>query len=969
MSSPVEISDDDDCFEAPVPSKRITRSAAASNKPAVVEASSEIDSDNTIDYSDTNLTSDDDSELPEVTLTSKKNAVIKNLFPKSAKPGMSSGSSTKMPVCLKPSTKMPVCLKPKVPGFERIIGGVTVNLPVEPYGCQIALMFKVITAINKGQNCLLESPTGSGKTLALLCAALAWQQHMRNRTATDLAQKFQESHPQLRGKENVVEQIASPKKSSVDLGKLFSFNKPSFGEKSIYEKPSDLDASSSGVKRTEPLSPDTFEESSSNGLVTIHKKRKLNTSVDSDSTSPDIPSTPEKTTGRPPEPETPKHVRRLYNLITSLQIRTSMLVDSSVPTIYYGARTHKQLQQVVKEFKRTFYCGEAKMTILASREYACIREFDRQLWKTKNDMCRGCTKTHTAPPDAPTKTATNCKPFDNQKALHHGSLPAAFDLEELVAVGESLVACPYYAARSMAAAAQIVFCPYNYLIEPGIRSNMQIDVRDQIIIIDEAHNIEDICRDAATQTVTRDEIQAAIKELAQVASYRYANQDVISYIDVLLKTLKFWDDWFANQLPFLTNKPINNNEAVHTWQVQHFVQTLNNHNIGMEHFNEFSESAEIFCRRLRETPESLYGVTQATGTLIDTLQMVLGFLFRQDAKYLDDFVPALVKTGGGDEPRYSQFSQHTQDKETLSLRLLCMNPAVIFEGLKEAKCIILASGTLTPLISLHSELATEFPLQVSPNHVIPPDRVWIGSLSTCPNGRRLECNSRGTDQPDIQDGLGQAILWVTQVTPSGVLCFLPSYALINKLVKRWRETGLWMQLSQTKRVFVESRNVRDHNDIMEGYHKYSASAERALLFAVYRGKVSEGMDFKDHQARAVITIGVPYPNTFDMAVKEKMKYNDKYAAQRKLLSSREWLRVQAYRALNQAVGRCVRHRGDWGAVLLLDARFQAPYYTHHLSKWVKGFLGNNHHTYESLVNSDHSLEDFMRGMTLRDEED
>ncbi|XP_047999138.1 Fanconi anemia group J protein homolog isoform X4 [Leguminivora glycinivorella] len=931
MSSPVEISDDDESFEAPVPSKRITRSAAARNK-AVVETSCEIDSDNTVDYSDTNLTSDDDSELPEVTLASKKTAVIKNLFPKSAKSGMASTSNS----------NIPMYFKPKVPGFEKIIGGVKVNLPVEPYGCQIALMFKVITAINKGQNCLLESPTGSGKTLALLCAALAWQQHVRNRTATDLAQKFQESHPQLRGKENVVEQIASPRKNHD-----FSFNKPNFGERSIYDKPSDGDASSSGVKRMEPLSPDAFEESSNNGMVTIHKKRKLNTSMDTDSASPDPPSTPEKTI-KPPEPETPEDVR--------------------IPTIYYGARTHKQLQQVVKEFKRTFYCGEAKMTILASREYACIREFDKQLWKTKNDMCRGCTKTHSAPPDAPTQTATNCKPYDNYKALHHDSLPAAFDLEELVAVGESLVACPYYAARSMAAAAHIVFCPYNYLIEPGIRSNMQIDVRDQIIIIDEAHNIEDICRDAATQTVTRDEILLAIKELEHVAEYRYANQDILSYIDILLKTLKFWDDWFANQLPLLTNKPITNNEAVHTWQVQHFVQTLNNHNIGLEHFNEFSESADIFCRRLREDPRTLYGVSQATGALIETLQMVLGFLFRQDAKYLDDFVPALVKTGG-DETRYSQFSQYSQAKETLELRLLCMNPAVVFEGLKEAKCIILASGTLTPLISLHSELATEFPLQVSPNHVIPPDRVWIGSLSTCPNGRRLECNSRGTDQPDIQDGLGQAILWVSQVTPSGVLCFLPSYALINKLVKRWRETGLWMQLSQTKRVFVESRNVRDHNDIMEDYYRYSASSEGALLFAVYRGKVSEGMDFKDHQARAVVTIGVPYPNTFDMAVKEKMKYNDKYAAQRNLLSSREWLRVQAYRALNQAVGRCVRHRGDWGAVLLVDARFENHYYTDHLSKWVKGFLGNNHHTYESLVNSDYSLESFMQTMTMADQEE
>ncbi|KPJ21079.1 Fanconi anemia group J protein [Papilio machaon] len=72
-----------------------------------------------------------------------------------------------------------------------------------------------------------------------------------------------------------------------------------------------------------------------------------------------------------------------------------------------------------------------------------------------------------------------------------------------------------------------------------------------------------------------------------------------------------------------------------------------------------------------------------------------------------------------------------------------------------------------------------------------------------------------------------------------------------------------------------------------------------------------------------------------------------------------------YRALNQAVGRCVRHRADWGGVLLVDARFSSPHYTQHLSKW----LGNNHHTFESLVNSPNSLESFMQTMTLRESED
>lgn len=68
----------------------------------------------------------------------------------------------------------------------------------------------------------------------------------------------------------------------------------------------------------------------------------------------------------------------------------------------------------------------------------------------------------------------------------------------------------------------------------------------------------------------------------------------------------------------------------------------------------------------------------------------------------------------------------------------------------------------------------------------------------------------------------------------------------------------------------------------------------------------------------MVTIGIPYPNYKDPIVSEKQKYNNQKP---ELLTGRQWYEIQAFRALNQAVGRCIRHRHDWGAMLLIDERY------------------------------------------------
>ena len=42
--------------------------------------------------------------------------------------------------------------------------------------------------------------------------------------------------------------------------------------------------------------------------------------------------------------------------------------------------------------------------------------------------------------------------------------------------------------------ADLVFCPYSYLLDPVVRAAMDITLDKSVLIFDEAHNIEDTAR-------------------------------------------------------------------------------------------------------------------------------------------------------------------------------------------------------------------------------------------------------------------------------------------------------------------------------------------------------------------------------------------------------------------------------------------------------------------------------------------
>ena len=55
-----------------------------------------------------------------------------------------------------------------------------------------------------------------------------------------------------------------------------------------------------------------------------------------------------------------------------------------------------------------------------------------------------------------------------------GELEGALDIEDLVTYGKKRRTCPYFLSRELMETADVILCPYNYLIDPSIRSSVSI---------------------------------------------------------------------------------------------------------------------------------------------------------------------------------------------------------------------------------------------------------------------------------------------------------------------------------------------------------------------------------------------------------------------------------------------------------------------------------------------------------------
>lgn len=288
-------------------------------------------------------------------------------------------------------------------------------------------------------------------------------------------------------------------------------------------------------------------------------------------------------------------------------------------------------------------------------------------------------------------------------------------------------------------------------------------------------------------------------------------------------------------------------------------------------------------------------------------------------------------------------SKHTVKSKPKILNYWCFNPGFGMEQLlnKNIRSIILTSGTLAPLKPLIAELAFPVHHRLENPHIVNSSQVFVKVVASGPDKEALLSNFENRSNPKYLSSLARTILSFTPLIPGGLLVFFPSYPTMKASMDCWQSTGLWSQISKIKQIFVEPRGKDAFNQTMQDYYHTVSdpNLKGAIFLAVCRGKVSEGLDFADNNGRAVIITGLPFPPLKDPKVILKKEYlNKNRTVQNELLTGNEWYSLEASRAVNQAIGRVIRHRHDYGAILLCDQRFNYSNQKNQLSSWIQGHL-------------------------------
>lgn len=797
--------------------------------------------------------------------------------------------------------------------------------PFQPYDIQQQFMQAVYDCIENGKVGIFESPTGTGKSLSLICGSLTWlREHKRKH--------FDEAMQSIEVDEDEPEWMAehareSKRKEILQMRAAFEERLAKVREKERK------------VREKQP------------GGEPFRKKRKQGEGEEESSFDvedqfalDDYNSDSEASSHQPGQPkysaETTKLLEKLGMILPKSDDRITEDTEEELK-IFFCSRTHSQLSQFVGELQRVHLPAglppaqqtedmkelveEVKQITLGSRKNLCINSKVNKLASQTaiNERCMELQQSKT-----PSDKKCQYIPSKDDESLvldfKDHALASIRDIEDLANVGKKLGICPYYASRPAVAPAEMVTLPYPLLLQRSAREALGISVKGHVVIIDEAHNLMDAVEGICSAQVS-------------LSQLRLARESLMTYLQKFRNRLKGSNRMYVTQVVRVIDSlvqyatPLESDKgAGGVVQPGAFLAGKGVDQINLTKLVRYISESKL-ARKVEGYILHLKTIENKTG------EQALQPAETPTLTQIQNFLTTLMNPSK--EGRFFW----SKENGSLVLRYMLLDPSEHFRDIVEdARAVILAGGTMSPMEDYTQQL---FPYlssvsTLSCGHIIPSSNLLVRTVSADTNGA-LEFNYKTRSSTNMMQRLGNAMLAVLPHITGGTVVFFASYAYLEQVRKQWDQDGTGARMNAMKATFFDSRAISVEDTFRAYSDAVSADSRGALLFSVIGGKLSEGINFSDNLGRCVMVVGLPFPNLETPEWKAKMQYLDSRATARGEpagRASREHAENVCMRAVNQAIGRAIRHKGDWASILLFDARYAQQRVQKKLPGWIKESL-------------------------------
>ncbi|KAI4105570.1 MAG: hypothetical protein LQ339_003413 [Xanthoria mediterranea] len=814
--------------------------------------------------------------------------------------------------------------------------------PFTPYDIQSQLMRAVYDCISDGKIGIFESPTGTGKSLSLICSTLSWLRD-EQRLALDRQASVEESNEEPAW---ILEQTRKQKTEQLlqrrlELeSRLAQIREKESRLRLQYEKgepPRKRAKVNHGDLASEPGDEDQFVLDD----YESETEAKVSTAFQADREGLSTASLDlMRKLGEPLGP-----ARDNPDLETAEELK-----------IFFCSRTHSQLTQFVNELRRVRipeisgfqdvkerYAGivQQESTVrhlpLGSRRNLCINLSIANAGSTTaiNERCLDMQQSST-----PQEKKCSFLPTKQNESLVNDfrdhTLARIRDIEDLATLGKKIGICPYYASRASIKPSEIVTLPYQLLLQKSAREALGISLKGHIIIIDEAHNLMDAITNIHSITLTQSQLHRCRTQLR-------------TYLQKFRNKLKGKNRVYVTQTVRLIDSISNclDNLVSQSSSVEVLVTVGDMMSgKGVDQINLYKLVRYIAESKLARKVEGYneYVTRQALGNPVDTTPVLT---------HIQGFLQALMNPAAE-----GRFFFERDESSYPSLKYLLLDPTFHFkEVVEDARAVVLAGGTMSPMDDyarhLFAYVAPERLKTWRCGHIVPKDNLFVRSVSRTQNGVDLDFSFTKRNSFPLINGLGCCLVRLAAIVPDGLVVFFPSYAYLDQVSGQWQQTTLaseniWTRLEKRKTVFKESKGASGIEDTLQQYSKAIDEGKGAILLSVIGGKMSEGINFSDRLGRGVAVVGLPFPNLHSAQWKAKLDYIEQSTMERGgsraegKAAGRDFYENACMRAVNQSIGRAIRHQRDFASILLLDRRYSTSRIANKLPGWIKqGFDESN----------------------------